>query len=149
MGGSVAYLHLHVRSSDIPGVTVPLETVIYNSHQQTAIEQVKYTTVAVTENKLSLLASVLHARDTMKTRCAVAIFLLAAIMAVSCSPRKEVKHVDEDTLRPIFGKMPIVDSVRELQAQLSLVQDYVMAKIDPERGAIVEGERERIKFKKE
>ena len=58
-------------------------------------------------------------------------------------------HVDEDTLRPIFGKMPIADGIRELQAQLSLVQDYVMAKIDAERGAITEGEREGMKFKKE
>ena len=80
----------------------------------------------------------------MKTRCAIAIFLLTAVVAVSCSPRKEVKHVDEDTLRPIFGK-PIEDSLRELQA---LVQDYVMTKINADR-AIMEGEREKMKFKKE
>ena len=54
--------------------------------------------------------------------------------------------MDEDTLRQ---KMPIVDGVRELQAQLSLVQDYVITKIDAEREAIVEGQREGMKFKKE
>jgi hypothetical protein len=82
----------------------------------------------------------------MKTCCAIAIFLLVAIIAVSCSPRKEVKHVDEDTLRPIFGKLPIADGVRELQA---LVQDYVMAKINAERGVIVKGERGKMKFERE
>ena len=85
----------------------------------------------------------------MKTRCAIVILLLAVITAVACRPRKEVKHVDEDTLRPIFGKLPIAGSIRELQAKLSLVQDYVMAKIDAEREAIMEGEREGMKFKKE
>ena len=81
----------------------------------------------------------------MKTRCAIAIFLLTAIVAVSCRPRKEVKHVDEDTLRPIFGGKPIEDSLIELQA---LVQDYVIAKINADR-AILEGEGEKMKFKKE
>ena len=87
----------------------------------------------------------------MKTRCVIAIFILAAIIVdVSCSPWKEVKHVDEGTLKPIFGSKPIADSLQELQAQLSLMQDYVMAKINnAERGVIMEGEREKMKFKED